>query len=338
MFEIIETKNSSDYNPLLIDKNAPFTQAWFYGEWQEMMGRKVRRFEIAENSETVGYFQVIKYPLIFSRNILYIPHAPVLRSLGEGGAPPSIFLKTFRDKLLEIAVEENAIFVRFDFNFVDLNKYFRKVPFYAYHSVYFQPKYEWVLDIDKPEGELFNNIPRKSRYDIRYAENKGVVIEIIDNNLNKYFEDFYSLLSETAKRNNFSLHQKIYYQNIFANCERNKNAFLILAEYNNKIFTANLILVFGETAYSVFGGSDDKFKNLRTPRLSHWRGIMEAKNRGYKFYNFGAVSSDEDYKSFEGISKFKKGFGGRMAEYSDSYDLVLKPFWHWLYNFRKRYL
>lgn len=334
MIEIREVTNSDEYNPLSIDKNVPFAQAWFYGEWQEAMGRKVGRFIIRDDSETIGFFQFIKYPLPFGQNIIYIPHAPLLRQGYEGQAD---FLKVFCDTLTEIAKEENAIFARFDLNESEkkLNKYFHKVPSYSYHSVYFQPKYEWILDIDKPENELLNNIPRKNRYDIRFAENKGVTVEIIDGDLNKYFENFYDLLSKTAKRNNFSLHPKNYYQNIFSDCEKNKNAFLILTKYGNKFFAAHLLLIFGETAYSVFGGFDEQFKQLRALRLLHWRGILEAKKWGCKFYNFGAINSGDDYKSYEGISEFKKSFGGQILIYPDSYDLISKPIWYWLYNLRK---
>jgi len=345
MFEIREIKHKAEYNPLLISKQASFTQAWFYGEWQEMMGRKVRRFEVKKDSEIIGFFQIIRYSLSFNQNLLYIPHGPVFRIHQVGGEEEAndIFLKEFRDKLLEIAKEENAIFARFDFYFhnsnygskENLNKYFKKVPNYAYNSVYFQPKYEWVLNIDKPESELLGNMHPKNRYNIRLAENKGVVIEIIENNFEKYFEDFYSLMERTAKRNSFKLHPKVYYKNIFENCEKNNNAFLVLAKYDDKILAINLILLFGETAYFVFGGSSDEYKNLMAPHLSHWQGIIEAKNRGYKFYNFGAVSSGSSYKEFEGISRFKKGFGGRLLEYSDSYDLVLKSLWYRLYNLRK---
>ena len=353
MFEIREIKNKTEYNPLLISKQTPFTQAWFYGEWQEMMGREVRRFEVENNSEIIGFFQIIKYPLIFSRNLLYIPHAPVLQSFSEGGAPPLIFLKTFRNKLLEIAKEESAIFARFDLYFhnsnygskENLDKYFHKVPSYAYNSVYFQPKYEWVLKIDKPESELLGNMHPKNRYNIRLAENKGVVIEIIENNFvplrgisrreKKYFDIFYELLNQTAKRNKFNLHPKIYYQNIFKTLNPD-NAFLAVAKYGDKILAVNLILLFGETAYFVFGGSSDEYKNLMAPHLTHWQGIIEAKNRGYKFYNFGGIDAGGDRQHWEGISRFKKGFGGRLLEYSDSYDLILKPFWYRLYNIRKK--
>ena len=57
-------------------------------------------------------------------------------------------------------------------------------------------------------------MPPKNRYNIRLAENKGVAIEIIENNFEKYFEDFYNLIERTAKRNNFKLHPEIYYKNI----------------------------------------------------------------------------------------------------------------------------
>ena len=178
MFEIREIRNKTEYNPLLISKQVPFVQAWFYGEWQEMMGRQVRRFELKKDSEAISFFQVIKYPLAFSQNLLYIPHLPMLQS------PSKDFLDFLQEKLTQIAKEEKAIFVRFDLYFHNCNyeskeklgKYFKKVPAFAYHSVYFQPKYEWVLDIDKPESELLGNIDRKNRYNISLAENKGVII------------------------------------------------------------------------------------------------------------------------------------------------------------------
>ena len=37
------------------------------------------------------------------------------------------------------------------------------------------------------------------------------------------------------------------------------------------------------------------------------------------------------------FSHFKKGFGGEILESPDSYDVVVKPFWHHLYNLRKKY-
>ena len=361
MFSFKEIDEEIDFNPLTIAENAPFTQAWFFGEWQEMVGRKVLRFRVFENSETIGFFQIIRYRLIFSKNFLYIPHAPILKR-GYWGQVD--FLEEFHKKLFEISKEENAIFARFDFYSNDsdngskenFDKYFKKTPIYHYHSSYFQPKYEWILNIEKTEEELLHNMHPKTRYGIRLAESKGVKIEIIPTlsrthdfigvktDFQKYFSDFYNLMKKTAERNKFGLHSKIYYENIFENCEKNKNAFLAIAKYGSKILAINLILLYGEVSYFVFGASSDDFKNLMAPHLLHLKTIIEVKKLGIKIYNFGAVDKgsfsalDGPASGWEGISRFKKRFGGELLEYSDSYDLVLKPVWYYLYNLRKKFL
>ncbi len=352
MIEFREVNNESEYNPLLVARNASFTQAWFFGEWQKAMGREVIRFEIKNDSEISGFFQVIKYSLFtrrsfsvggpFSESFLYIPHGPVLK---ETSYLNDEFLKTFRDKLSKIAKKENAVFVRFDtFPKTENNfkNYFKKTPTSHYHSSCFQPKYEWILNIEKSEEELLNNMHPKTRYNIGLAERKGIKVEIILQNfngstlltMNKYFNDFYKLLEETAKRDNFNLHPKNYYQNIFNMLNQN-DAFLAVAKYDNKILAINLILLFGNMAFFMLGGSSDEHKNLMFSHLAQWEAAKEAKRRGFKIYNFGGVDSDGEYETFGGISIFKKRFGGKLLEYSDSYDLVLKPFWYFLYSVRK---
>ena len=342
MIEFREIKEKSEYLPHSINEGAPFTQGWLYGEWQEMSGRKVRRFQISENGRLVGYFQTIKYSFPLGQSIIYIPHGPVLNP-GFTGAG---FLDDFYKKLLEIAKEENAVFVRFDFysSFGGaINSRFKKVPGYAYHSSYFQPKFEWLLDLSKSEEEILNGMHPKTRYNIGLAERRGVEIEIIPEEFEKYFNDFYALLAETARRDKFNLHPESYYRNIFftpggsasgGKTLAGDNAFLVIAKYEGKILLINLILLSGNTAYFLFGGSSGENKNLMAPHLAHWVAIKEAKARGFEIYNFGAIGEAR----YEGISRFKKGFGGRILEYSDSYDLVLKPFWYFMYNLRKRFL
>lgn len=335
MFEFREIKSENEYKLLELGTDAPFTQSWFFGEWQGAIGRKVRRFEIRGNTEIFGFFQAIVYNLVFSNNFIYVPHGLLLR---QGYVGQADFLKEFHKKLIEIGKEENAVFVRFDLfpkTEKNLPKGFKKVPSYAYHSSYFQPKFEWRLGLTKTEDELIGEMHPKNRYNIRLAEKKGVKIEIIKNNFNKYFEEFFDLLKETAKRDNFNLHSKIYYKNIFKTLD-SSNAFLSIARYDDKILLVNLVLLYGKTANFIFGGSSGEFKNLMFSHLAQWESIKEAKKRGINFYNFGGVGNDDKYESYGGISVFKKRFGGEFFEYSDSYDLILKPFWYWLYNLRKK--
>lgn len=356
MFEFREIKSENEYKLLELNPDAPFIQAWIFGEWQGAIGRKVRRFEIRENTEIFGFFQAIVFNLVFSNNFIYVPHGPILTR-----DPDEKFWKQFKEEIMQAAKEENSIFVRFDPFLLsrspalrgegdpNLNKFFKKVPAYAYRSSYFQPKFEWIVNLNKTEDELFNEMHPKTRYNIRLAEKKNVKIEIVKSDFNRYFEEFYRLLKETAKRDDFSLHSKIYYKNIFKTLDSG-NAFLSIARYDDNILLVNLVLLYGKTAYFIFGGSSDKQKNLMFSHLAQWESIKEAKKRGINLYNFGGVgpstffdfSQDKSlrvnnrYESYGGISVFKKRFGGEIFEYSDSYDLILKPFWYYLYNLRKK--
>lgn len=332
MLELREIENKSEYDPLLMSKNAPFTQAWFFGEWQEMIGRKARRLKITKNSKVIGFLQLIEYPLVFSESFLYAPHGPVFR---EDIDKKSETLFEFSNELYKVGEKEKVAFVRFDpfaGTINNLETCFKKTPLFHYHSSYFQPKQEWILDLEKTEGETLNEMHPKTRYGIRLAENRGVKVEIIKSDFQKHFPNFINLMQKTAERNKFSLHPEIYYKNIFQNCEENKNAFLAIASYDDKIIAMNFVLFYGETVYFIFGASSDELKNLMAPHLLHWKSILEAKKSGCRIYNFGAVG--EEYR---GVSRFKKSFGGELLEHSDSYDLVLKPFWYLLYNIWKNF-
>src|SRR3989304_5021820 len=61
-----------------------------------------------------------------------------------------------------------------------------------------------LLDISKPEKELLENMHKKHRYNIKYAEKQGVTVRRGESE--KDFETFYILLSETATRQKYFVH------------------------------------------------------------------------------------------------------------------------------------
>lgn len=332
-FQFIETENQREFEQPLNALNYPFTQGFVYGEWQKKAGRKIRRFIVNHNEKVIGIFQIIKFSLPFGKNILYIPHGPVLTGISEN------LLSELVIKLKEIAREEKAIFLRFDV-FPPYNGESpiacKKISSLSYRSSFMQPRLEWALDLDKSEEELMEGMHKKHSYNIRLSEKKGVEIEIIKNSFSRYAEDFYGLLQETSRRGNFGLHSKNYYERILEASDEYQNAFLVLARRQEKILVANLIIVFGQTAYFIFGGSSYEHQNLMPSHLAHWKGIKEAKQRGLKIYNFGGIA--EDFKSqpgWEGLTVFKQRFGGRIVKYGEAFDLTTRPVWHRLYSIQR---
>jgi lipid II:glycine glycyltransferase (peptidoglycan interpeptide bridge formation enzyme) len=176
----------------------------------------------------------------------------------------------------------------------------------------------------------------KTRYSIRVAERKGVTAEIVASDFAAYFDKFYELMTTTAERNKFSLHPRAYYERIFQEMEVMPEAYLSIARHANAVLAINLIIMFSGVANYVFGCSDDKERNRMPAYAAQWEAIKEAKRRGCRFYNFGGITSSlDEYEGWEGLTRFKKRFGGEEISHSELYDLVVEPFWYSLYTFRK---
>jgi len=332
-FEIREIGKDENFDPNNLCDNVSFTQASFYGDWQKNLGRTVRRFLFLSDNNIIAYFQLVKYPLLLGKSYLYIPYGPVTKNTSED------FFVNLKLELKQIAKTENAVFVRLDFTpFVSnniLSKFFTKAPFYTYHSAYFQPRAEWFLGLEKSENDLLAAMHEKTRYSIRLAERKEIAAEIILEDFEKYFEIFYELILQTAKRNGFSIHQKNYYEGIFQNLHKT-NAYLSVAKHGQKILAIDLIIVFGKIANYVFGGSSNEERNRMPTYLAQWKAICHAKKLNCDFYNFGGITTENKiYKGWDGLTLFKKKFGGKEITHSDFFDVVVNPFWYHLYNFRK---
>ncbi|PIR66890.1 MAG: hypothetical protein COU51_01495 [Parcubacteria group bacterium CG10_big_fil_rev_8_21_14_0_10_36_14] len=333
-FKFREIENEENFNPTIICENVPFTQAGFYGDWQKSLGRIVKRFLVSDGDKIVAYFQIIKYSLLLGKSYFYIPYGPITKDFSDD------FFANLKQKLKQIAKSEDAVFVRLDFTPLvssdTLSKFFTKAQFYTYHSAYFQPRTEWFLSLEKSENEILVAMHEKTRYSIRLAERKEITVEIVTEDFEKYFNIFYELMLETSKRNGFNLHQKDYYKNIFQNLHK-INSYLSIAKYDQKILAIDLIIIFGKTANYVFGGSSNDYRSLCPSYLAKWKAICYAKQLNCNYYNFGGIATkNKIYKGWDGLTIFKKKFGGKEITHSDFFDVVVNPFWYHLYNFRKR--
>ena len=72
------------------------------------------------------------------------------------------------------------------------------------------------------------------------------------------------------------------------------------------------------------------------PNLLHWEIIKASKHIGFSEYDFwGIVTDKTDSKQkqkWEGFSRFKMGFGGRIVEYQGAYDLAFDKLWYNTYR------
>jgi len=303
--ELIEITNKEQWDKQIgSQKMSQFLQSWDWGQFQKDLGREIWRLDLNEN-----YIFVIKMPLPLEQNYLYIPRLNFLLDKGT------------LDSLKHLAQTEKSIFLRLELVLQqDLDLFgFKKIP-----SV--QPATTLILDLNKSEEELLAEMHQKTRYNIRLAENKGVMVTESAEGL----DNFYDLISNTYNRKGLSVYNKEYYKKLLANLAGAK---IYQAEYQGQILCANLVLPYGDTITYLHGGSSEDGKNLMAPHLLQWETIKKAKGLGYKYYDFWGI----DEKKWPGVTRFKKGFGGFEADYGGAWDLELNKFWYTGYKILKSF-
>lgn len=329
---------SSIYDDKINNIGGHLTQSFLYNIWQkERPGVEVVRLLLQKENEPQIFLQILVASLTRHKKQAFIPHGPIALTKNINSKTTDALFFHFK----QWGQKNNIAFFRFDPQLFtpeaikSIKKNTRPTPQKGYYSVLSQPRYEWLTDISKPEEEILNSLSKNTRYSIRTALKRGTTTKIITNNLNQYFPDFYRLMEETAERANFKLHPKKYYQHIFNSLNDTGQGFLIVSEFEQEILAINLIVIYGGTALFVFGASSSNKREQFATYLAHWAGFLTSANLGAKYYSFGGVSHEADL-SWQNVSHFKKQFTGSTKDFGPTFDLVISPFWYYLYIIKKK--
>jgi len=283
-----------------ITKNAPhsglFLQSPQWKKFQESLGRKVFKIE--------GVGQFIKMPLPFGKSYLYSPGKQI---------------KKLSKKLKEIAKKENAIFIR--------------------SGLY--PSTTVVLDLSpygrspeggkKSEDELLKEMGQKTRYNIRLSEKKDLEIK------KDSFNSFWRLNEQTSARQSIKSFSRKYYEKLLG---IEDFAYVLTVCSNEKPLASGVFIDFAGTTTYLFGASSNEYKNLMAPYFLHWYIIKEAIKKGQKNYDFWGINPEDTSnptytKKWEGITRFKKGFGGKIITSPNTFELPVQKGWYRIYKLVK---
>lgn len=175
------------------------------------------------------------------------------------------------------------------------------------------------IDLTKPKDILLSEMHQKTRYNIKVAAKKGVVIEYstdID-----AFADFWQ---ENA-RDRHALPQKKHIKGMYR--AFSEDAKLLIAKHDGKLVAGVLVLIAYGVGYYMYASASAEGKKLFAPTLCAWRAILYAKQRGAKLFDFEGIYDERfPLKGWLGFTKFKKGFGGREVKFPSAYQKILFGF------------
>jgi len=199
-----------------------------------------------------------------------------------------------------------------------------------------QPQTTFMIDIGDSEEAILAAMKQKTRYNIRLAKRKGVIVRsgTVDD-----VATFYQLSQTTAERDGFGIHSLAYYQTTFNRFARHNQSTLLIAEHEGQPLAALMAFRQAETAIYFYGASSNEKRNLMPAYLIQWEAIRWAKAQGCTQYDLWGIP-DADFETLEaefknrhdglwGVYRFKRGFGGQYRQAIGAFDYVYQP---WLYR------
>lgn len=193
------------------------------------------------------------------------------------------------------------------------------------------PRNTLLLDINRTEDTLLEQMKQKGRYNIKQAHKKGVYVKKESADA---LDDFYDLLEETAVRDGFCLHEKGFYKSFMEYLEGESH--LYLAYQDHDVVGGLLATHFGDTATYYFGASSSLKRGSFAPYALQWFAIQEAKKAGIHWYDFLGIAPMDDKKHpLVGVTQFKTRFGGKRMTYDSARMIVYRPIWTLIYKLVK---
>lgn len=336
----------------------PFTQTNEYLRWHEALGTKTfykeffveedidvaeeRDFQIDEERQYVHEKKVyakisaLIIPLRIG-NVLYVPYGPVL-SKDIGIVKKNLIIKY----LQEIANKENCVFVRLEDEnnlltgvkgtFNPLKRTFR------FEGI-FQPRVEWWKNLEGSENDIYESLSKNHRYSVRkFEKDKGEIV-YITNHFKDELDTVYNLLEETSKRDHFHSQEKEYVEAILTSLDEGKmKGFIVYSKVEGKINGFALVILYEKVANYLLGGSTAFRRDTGSSVHLVYKAIIKSKELGANVFNFGGIVSDGFGRpSLEGVTNFKKQFGGFVKFHGNFVDIPVNKLKYFIYLLRKMF-
>ncbi len=288
-----------EWDDFLTENKGDFLQSVRWGDFKSKYQR-VERIAAKDKGAIKGVCQFFEEITPFGK-YFYIPRGPISND------------KQIREDLFcevaKIGNREGKMFAKTEPAMsVDIGKMsFREI----------QPRKTLVVDISDPV-EIFKGFTKSTRRSIKEAEKRGVVIKK-DNDV----KDFFRLMKNTQERQGFNTYPERYFHEML----KGLNCDLLYAEQEGKRIAALIVLYFGNMATIMHSAFDHEYRKTRAPSLLRFEAMRIAHEKGYTQCDFRGI----DETRFPGVTKFKKGFGGKEICYPQGKDIPLKKVPYFLY-------
>jgi peptidoglycan pentaglycine glycine transferase (the first glycine) len=285
--------------------------------------------------------QVEILPRVMHASILYAPKGPLLDWRDQAVA------RQVMSDLRQIARNEKSVFIKIDPDVVvatgrpgtedevvdksahDFLQSLEKLG-WRHSKDQVQFRNTAIIDLSRTDAQLLEVMKQKTRYNIRLAEKKGVLVrkgELKDAPM------LSKMYAETALRNGFTVRERQYYERVWQDLYQAKMLQFLIAEYEHKPIAGLVLFHFSRRAYYFYGMSSEIHRETMPTYLLQWEAIKAARELGCDVYDlWGAPDEFNERDALWGVYRFKEGLGGKVVRTIGAWDFPAKPTLYRLYT------
>jgi peptidoglycan pentaglycine glycine transferase (the first glycine) len=276
-----------------------------------------------------------KLPLGFS--IAYIPKGPLFSRSGDLTSQWDCLLP----EIDAACKKRRAIFLKVEPDrWEAAGETVEPPPGFSQSEHAIQPNRTLVVDLTGDDQSVMARMKQKTRYNIKLALKKGVVIHPSAD-----MNTFHKLMQTTSQRDGFGVHSLKYYQRAYDLFHPRGACELFMADFQGEPLAAVMVFIHGKRAWYFYGASASDHRERMPNYLLQWEAMRWARLRGCLQYDLWGVP-DEDETTLEnqflnradglwGVYRFKRGFGGHLCRSVGPWDRVYFPL---LYNAYRRWI
>lgn len=290
---LVNEENVDKYNKFLQSHDrCNFQQSIEWGNVKSASWKNEVVLAEDENGNIIGSLSVLIRKIPIFGNLMYSPRGPICDIHNEN------ILKQLTEGLKELAKKYKAFILKIEPDIKSDDKEFRQIVSKLGYGIKddaknfneeIQPRYVFRLDIKgKTEDEIFNAFHQKTRYNIRLASKKGVIIK---EGKKEDLKDFERIMRITGKRDNFITRPLEYFEKMYD--ELGEHAKLLMAYYEDKPISGIFNIDYGNKVWYLYGASSNEHRNLMPNYLLQWEGIKYAISKNKDIYDFRGVSRSD---------------------------------------------
>lgn len=329
----IEATDQEKWDSFVEGEGGHILQSYAWGEFKPQFGWIPLRLAVEDEGQILAAAQILIRPLPLA-SFSYLPKGPIIAESHREVL--SVLLEAVHRTLRR----RGCIFLRLEPDGEEGSPWGEELSRLGFRpaAAPVQPQSTMLVDLRDTAEVLLGRMKPKTRYNIGLAQKKGVAVrEGVEADL----ADFYRLLEETSRRDEFFIRSEDYYRQawrLFSPADRCR---LLLATFNGQVIAGLMVFAWGGRAWYLYGASSQENREVMPNHLLQWQAMLWAKEKGCATYDLWGIPDEvghsgepEDFMERKGglwgVYRFKRGFGGQVVRSAGAYDYIYSRLGYWV--------